>query len=472
MIDKTVCLAFDFGASSGRLIMSTLIEGKIELEEIYRFSNEPVRVGERFYWDILRLFHEMKTGLKKVASLNVEVSSIGIDTWGVDYGFLDKNDFLLGNPIHYRDNRTDNSLDKIKGKISFKEIYNKTGIQYMNFNTLYQLVSDIEIRENILKEAKSLLFMPDLFNFFLTGKKFNEYTNASTSQMLNAYEKEYDVELLNTLSIPTEILNKIIMPGSIIGNLTKEVSEEVGLPPIPVIAVGSHDTASAVAGTPLKSENSAYLICGTWCLLGMETKEPVINEKALKYNFTNEGGVDGTIRLLKNINGLWLIQELRKSWSRFNESVTFPDIIKAAENAENKSFIIDPNDKRFMNPLNMAEEIKSYCKESNQGSPKDLGEIAMAIYNGLTLEYKGTIDSLEEITGKKIDQINMVGGGIQDKLLCRLTQEKTGKIVFAGPIEASVLGNVLMQLKALGKIDSLEEGRKMIGAGSQIIAIV
>lgn len=468
MCDDIVCLAFDFGASSGRLMMSRFDGKKIELQEIYRFPNEPVRVGERFYWDILRLFHEMKNGLKKAASMKLNISSIGIDTWGVDYGLLDENDNLVSNPIHYRDSRTENILDNIKDKMSFKEIYRRTGIQYLSFNTIYQLISDNEIRQDIFKQAKTLLLIPDFFNFLLTGKKYNEYTDASTSQLINAETKNWDRDLMDKLGIPQHIFQNIIMPGNVVGYLSKEIQEETGLGAIPVISVGSHDTASAVAGTPLNSENSAYLSCGTWSLLGIESDKPIINENALKCNFTNEGGVENTIRFLKNINGLWLIQQLKKSWSENIEAVSFPDIIKAAEDAQNKSFIINPNEQLFMVPLNMADAIKQYCMESGQGTPQGLGEIAIAVYNGLTAEYKNTVQSLESLSGKTIDAINMVGGGIQDTFLCKLTAKVTGKKVYAGPIEASVLGNIIMQLKALGDIESLSKGREIIKKSFEI----
>jgi rhamnulokinase len=462
MNKQIINLAFDFGASSGRLMMSRFDGKTIKIEEIYRFENEPVRIGKRLYWDILRLFHEMKNGLKKAASMNLEISSIGIDTWGIDYGLLDKNDNLLSNPLHYRDNRTENVLEHIDNIVTFEEIYKSTGIQYLNFNTIYQLISDKEIRGDLLKEAKSLLLITDLLNFFLTGKRYNEYTNASTTQMVNANDKQWDYKLLEKLDIPHSLLQKIIMPGNIIGYLTEEIQEEIGIGAIPVVAVGSHDTASAVAGTPLIDQNSAYLICGTWCLLGMETNKPIINENSLKYNFTNEGGVDNTIRFLKNINGLWLIQQLRKSWSDYVHPVSFSEIIEASMNVEKKHYVVDPNNEKFMAPLNMVEAIKEYCIEKGQGTPENLGEIAIAAYNGLTEEYKSVVDSLEKTIGKTIDTINMVGGGIQDRLLCTLTAQVTGKKVIAGPIEASALGNVIMQLKALGELKNLEEGRKII----------
>jgi rhamnulokinase len=457
-----VILSFDFGASSGRAIISKFDGHKIELEEVHRFSNEPVLIGGHLYWDFLRLFNELKIGIKKAKAKYTDISSIGIDTWGVDYGLLDENDNLISNPIHYRDIRTNNIIKDIEMLVPFKEIYNSTGIQYLQFNTLYQLYSDFKYRNNLLTQAKTLLFIPDLFNFYLTGNKYNEYTEASTSQMLRTQSKNWDFNLLDKLGLPSGILQDIILPGEVWGNLNKEIQEELEVESIPVIAVGSHDTASAVAGIPLECENSVYLICGTWSLLGIESKEPIINDVSLKQNFTNEGGVCGTIRFLKNINGLWILQQLKKAWCERDYEISFPDIIKAAKIAKNNKFMIDPNDATFMAPLNIVEEIKNYCEKNGQGTPSGLGEIAISVYNGLTNEFKKTIQNLEEITGNVVQIINLVGGGIQDELLCQLTADVTGKRVITGPLEASIFGNAIIQLKALGAIKSLEEGRKII----------
>ena len=462
MKSEIYSLAFDFGASSGRAILGRFDGKKIELEEIYRFTNEPVRMGKHFYWDFLRLFYELKNGLKKAASKGLKISSIGIDTWGVDYGLLDENGYLLSNPMHYRDIRTDNIIKDIEGIIPYQEIYSITGIQYMYFNTLYQLYADYKYRPNILKQAKTLLFMPDLFNFYLTGNKYSEYTEASTSQMMDAVKKTWAKEMLEKLQLPTGILQDIISPGSIYGILSREIQEEVGLLDVPVIAVGSHDTASAVAGTPLEGENTVFLSSGTWSLFGIESDKPIINEDSLKYNFTNEGGVCDTIRFLKNITGLWIIQQLRSSWSEHVSNVSFPNIIDAAKNAVHSHFIIDPNHESFVAPINMADAIISYCKENGQGTPENLGEIAIAVYNGLAKEYKKVSRSLEEIIGRKIETINIIGGGIQDEYLCQLTADATGRKVLAGPVEASAYGNIIMQLMAIGEIKSLSEGRQII----------
>lgn len=455
-------LAADFGASSGRVILGKFDGKKIELEEIYRFPNEPVRMGKRFYWDFPRLFHELKNGLKKAAGEGIEISGIGIDTWGVDYGLLDKNGELISNPIHYRDNRTEDILDDIAKTVPLEEIYNVTGIQFIQINTLCQLYADLKSRSEILEKADALLFIPDLFNFFLTGEKYNEYTIASTSQMLDVFKKTWAVEMLGRMSLPAKFLQKIIMPGNIIGRLIQDVRAEVGLPDIPVMSVGSHDTASAVAATPLEGENCAYLSSGTWSLLGIESKEPIVNEKSLKENFTNEGGLEGRIRFLKNINGLWMIQQLKKHWQEKGIDLGYSEISKAAAEAKNDSFVIDPNDKSFLAPLDMAFAVQQYCKNAGQGEPKDIGEIARAVYNGLVREYKARISALEDITGRSIDVINMVGGGIQDEFLCRLTAEITGKTVLAGPVEATSLGNILAQLIALGEIKDLSQGREIV----------
>lgn len=462
MKEEIYTLAFDFGASSGRLMLSKYDGEKITIEEIYRFPNEPVRMGGRLYWDFLRLFHELKNGLRIAASKGIQIHSIGIDTWGVDYGLLDKNDELIFNPVHYRDSRTNGVLEIIENVIPFEEIYKMTGIQFLEFNTIFQLYVDLKSRKELLNEAKTLLFMPDLFNFYLTGEKYNEYTIASTSQMLNAWKKDWAYDLIDKLQLPKNILQTIIMPGKIIGYLSKEIQEETGLKNIPVIAVGSHDTASAVAGTPLENDNSVYLSCGTWSLLGVESDSPIINEKSLKYNFTNEGGVEGRIRFLKNINGLWIIQQLKKNLEERGIIMHFSEISKLASQSGNNKFIINPDDKLFMSPPDMIEAIKTYCVKTEQGKPEEIADIARAAYNGITKQYQINIYHIEDIIGRNIEIINMVGGGIQDKFLCELTANMTGKKVVTGPVEAAIFGNIMVQLIALGFIKDLEEGRKII----------
>lgn len=455
-------LAFDFGASSGRAILVKIEKDFIDIEEIHRFPNEPVFLGDKYFWDFPRLLNETKTALKKLVASGTKITSIGIDTWGVDYGLLDKENNLIGMPMHYRDERNYEGIKEVEKKIDLESLYLRTGISNNTFNTAFQLVGDRLKRNIILENADSLLFMPDLFAYYLTNEKKNEFTIASTSGLLDMKNRTWDKELINALGIPKHIFNEIIEPGEVYGYLTDEIMDETGVDKVPVIAIGGHDTASAVAGTPFKDKGNAFLSSGTWSLLGLEIDSPIINKDTFKASLTNEGGVGNKIRLLKNINGTWLLQQLRKNWCEFHEEIGFPDIIREARKYEDCTFAVNTNDPRLMNTKNMIKSIKEYCIEHGQGEPTELGEIAMAIYNGLTSEYKATIEELEEISGREIPGINVVGGGIQDKFLCELTMKKTGKTLIAGPIEAAVLGNVMMQAIANKEIESIEEGRELI----------
>jgi len=455
-------LAFDLGASSGRLMLSAFDGETIDLRELHRFPNEPVTINGRLIWDIYRLFFEMKEGLKKAAALGLPYSGIGIDTWGVDYGLLDAGGNLLGAALNYRDTRTATSMEEVSHIVPLAEIYRSTGIQFMNFNTLFQLHADKQMRPVAYANAAKFLMVPDLLAYFLCGTAICEYTNASTTQLLDAAARDWDYTLIERLGLRRDLLPPLTFPGTVIGTLTEDVQKETGLGAIPIIAVGSHDTASAVAGTPLEDANAAYLSCGTWSLLGVEIDEPIISSDSFDCNFTNEGGAENKIRFLKNINGLWILQQLRKSWNAAHgENLGFGDIVNAARNAQNKAFVIDPSDPIFIAPLNMAAEITSFCART-QGTPNGIGELAMAVYNGLTREYKTHLATLEHLVGHPITTVNMIGGGIQDTLLCEMTAQVTGRTIIAGPIEGSVLGNVLMQLKAGGHIASLDEGRKSI----------
>ena len=455
-------LAFDFGASSGRAILVKIEKDYIDMKEIHRFPNEPVFLGDKYVWDFPRLLNETKTALKKVVASGTKITSIGIDTWGVDYGLLDKDNNLIGMPMHYRDERNYEGVKEVEKKIDLESLYLRTGISNNTFNTAFQLVGDRLKRNTILENSDSLLFMPDLFAYYLTNEKKNEFTIASTSGLLDMKNRTWDKELINALGIPENIFNDIIEPGETYGYLTDEVMDETGIDKVPVIAIGGHDTASAVAGTPFKNKGNAFLSSGTWSLLGLEIDSPIISEETFKASLTNEGGVGNKIRLLKNINGTWLLQQLRKNWCEFHEEIGFPDIIREAKKYEDCTFKVNTNDPRLMNTKNMIKSIKEYCIEHGQGEPTELGEIAMAIYNGLTSEYKATIEELEEISGREIPGINVVGGGIQDKFLCELTMKRTGKTLIAGPIEAAVLGNVMIQAIANNEIESIEEGRELI----------
>ncbi|VBB06597.1 Hypothetical protein LUCI_1833 [Lucifera butyrica] len=456
-------VAADFGASGGRIMLGEYNGRNLRLEEVHRFANEPVMLGKTLYWDFLRLLLEFKRGLTLTGIRRKNISSIGIDTWGVDYGLLDRRDELIGNPYHYRDQRTENIGREITDNfISWEKLYAKTGVQYLPFNTLFQLYADKKYRGSLLEQAESLLFLPDLFAFYLTGHKYNEYTVASTSQLLNAGTAGWDPDLLQAVGLPGKILQTLIRPGQVTGILTRAVQAETGLGAVPVIAVGSHDTASAVAATPLATAQSAYLSCGTWSLLGVERDRPLMNALSRQNNFTNEGGVEGKIRFLKNVTGLWIIQQLRKHWTENGEEIGFPAISKQAAAAKNNRFVIDPDADVFRAPADMAAAIRDYCGDHGQGIPRTIGELAIAAYHGITGQYKQVIDGLEAILGYRIDAIHMVGGGIQDGFLCQLTADVTGKTVLAGPVEASVLGNILLQLIAAGEVKNLAEGRELI----------
>ncbi len=451
--------AFDLGASGGRLMLGKWDGRVLTLEEIHRFANEPVLINGTLYWDAPRLLHEIKAGLKKTAGRPLR--GIGIDTWGVDYGLLDARGQLLSLPIHYRDGRTVKFNERFKE--NWRGLYARTGIQDMSHNTLYQLQADAEIRPGVLGLARRLLFMPDLFTYFLTGEAVWEYTIASTSQLLNAVTKDWDAETFAKAGLDSArgLLGEITPPCTVVGGLLDEILAETGVNgDVKAVAVGGHDTASAVAGTPLVSVNGAYLSCGTWSLLGAELDEPRLTETSRELNFTNEGGLGGKIRYLKNINGLWLIQRLLASCG--DKKMSFAELSNAAEAAGNANFVVEPNDPAFANPQNMYEAVREYCREHGQGEPESVGEAAAAVYNGLTREYANVIAGLETSLGAKVNTLHMVGGGIRDKYLCRLTAKTIGRPVLAGPVEASALGNVLGQMIGLGDIKNLTEGREII----------
>lgn len=457
-------LAFDLGASSGRAILGRYDGKTIALEEVHKFSNGPDQIHGNLYWDMLRLFSEIKKGLQKAMQLtDNQIASVAVDTWGVDYGVLDQGENLLGQTFHYRDKRTDGLLDEIFNKVSPAAIYQKTGIQFMQLNTIVQLYADRKYRPWVLDNAKSLLFVPDLLNYFLTGQKCNEHTISSTSQLFDPTEACWAKELFTALDIPLDIMSPLIFPGDTVGQMTAGLKEELGVKAdLPVIAVGSHDTASAVAATPLHSTRDAYLSSGTWSLLGMELEAPIINEHSLKENFTNECGVGNTVRFLKNISGLWLIQECKRSWDRAGLNISYDQITQAAAAAQPFKCSVDPNDARFLSPSDMPTAIREYCQSTNQPQPEDYGEMARCIYESLAKSYETTLGKLEGLVGHTVDTIHMVGGGIQAELLCQFTADSTRKRVVTGPIEATAMGNMLVQLMAKGEIANLSEGRELV----------
>ena len=457
-------LAFDFGASSGRAMLAKFDGKKIELEEKHRFSNDPVEINGGLYWDALRLFCEIKQGILNCAhSGDGDIDAIGIDTWGVDYGLLDKNDKLLSNPYHYRDTRTDGMYDKAFAVVPKEEIFNETGIAFNWFNTIYQLLASKLEDDSALKEAKTMLFMPDLFNFFLTGKKRTEYTIASTSQMFDSRTYDWAYNLLNKLGIKTDMFADMIYPGEIVGTLKPELAEELGVGEIPVVAVASHDTGSAVASVPVVDDKDfIYISSGTWSLMGVELDAPNVSEDAMKYNFTNEGGVNKTIRFLKNIMGLWLIQECRRQWQREGTLLSFDELEREAREAEPFASLIDPDYPAFQTPGNMPRRIREYCEKTGQKVPQTTGAIIRAIAESLAFRYRSTVEGMEDVTGKKYSVINIVGGGIKDKMICQFTANATNRTVSTGPVEATSIGNIVVQGIAMGAIKDLKEGRQIV----------
>lgn len=457
-------LAFDFGASSGRAMLGSFDGEKISLNEMHRFSNDPVSANGHLYWDVLRLLFEIKAGILKTYNGGYkDISSIGIDTWGVDFGLLDKNGDLIGNPYHYRDNRTEGMIEKASEIAGESYIYEETGIQTIWFNTLYQLLSMKESKSPVLDIAETFLFMPDLLNYFLTGVKTTEFSIASTSQLLNAHNRDWSYGIFEKFGFDKTLFTDIVKSGTIIGKLSDSISHELGVPQVPVIAVASHDTGSAVASVPFEnSENSAYISCGTWSLMGMELSSPCTNEKAAEYNFTNEGGVENTTRFLKNIMGLWIIQECRRQWKREGDEVSFDQLEKEAWQSEGLVSFIDPDDESFATPGNMPRRIREFCKKTNQPVPESKGQIIRCVAQSLALKYRFTIEAMEDVLERKIDVVHMVGGGIKDQMVCQFTANATGKTIKAGPVEATAAGNVIVQLMALGKIESLSRGREII----------
>ena len=464
MSKTTKVLAFDFGASSGRALLFTFDGEKISMEEMHRFSNDPVMVSGTYRWDTMRLFFEIKQGiLNTINNGHKDFEAIGIDTWGVDYGLLDKNGQLIANPYHYRDTRTNGMIEEADKMIGKKYIFDRTGIQFNFFNTIFQLLSMTKNDDPLLKIADKLLFTPDLFNYFLTGEKKNEYTISSTSQLLNPYTKEWDDELIEKIGIDKNLFCDIIKPGEVVGMLTDDICEELGCPKVPVIAVGSHDTASAVASVPATGGyDYAYISTGTWALLGVESDEPVISEKSFEYDFTNEGGVENKIRFLKNIMGLWIIQESRRQWKREGKDFSFNDLEQAAWKAEPFQSFINPDDEAFAGPGNMPKRIREYCEKTGQKVPENEGEIIRCAAQSIAMKCAYAVKGMEDTLGKNLDVIHMVGGGIKDTMVCTLISCATGKKVVAGPVEATGTGNALMQLMALGKLSSLEEARKVV----------
>ena len=460
-------LAFDFGASGGRAVIVGLDGNKLKLDEVHRFSNDPVMLGGTFYWDVLRLFFEIKQGLVK-ARLAGGFDSVAINTWGVDFGLLDENGEMLQNPVHYRDTRTRGMLKESEKYISNKELYLKTGNQLMEINTAFQLLALKEKKPELLRRAKRLLFMPDLLGYFLTGKQVSEYSIASTSQLFDQQKGDWNYEVIDALGFDRGLFAPIVGSGTVIGQLSDDICEELGLPKVPVIAACGHDTQDAAAAVPTDKKDFAFLSCGTWSLLGTELDEPLINETTQSLNLTNEGGFGGTTTLLNNIIGLWLIQESRRQWQREGKNYTFADMEKMALESKALKCLIDPDYPDFSVAGDIPKRIREYCKATGQTVPETDGEVVRCIYESLALKYEWTLRRLERSTGKRYDTLYIVGGGTKDGLLCQTAADCLNINVSAGPVEATVLGNAAIQLITLGEIADIRRAREIISGSEQI----
>ncbi len=454
-------LAFDLGAESGRAMLGSLDGGSLSLEELHRFPNTPVRILSSLHWDALRLFHEICQGLAVAGrERRLALDGIGVDTWGVDFALLGAGGSLCGNPRHYRDARNNSMLEKVLGIIPREEIFAHTGIQFMQINSLIQLYAMKAAADPALESARTLLMMPDLFNYWLTGVARNEVTIASTSQFYNPREKRWAVELLQKLDLPVGILGKIVQPGKRLGTLLKSIAETAGLSAVPVYATGGHDTASAVAAAPAEGRDWLYISSGTWSLMGAELDEPVIDNRVLEMNLTNEIGAAGKVRLLKNIVGLWLLQECRRAWALEGAEFTYEDLVRQAAGAKPFVAILDPD--AFLEPGDMPQRIADYCKSTGQQAPASSAEISRMILEGLALRYRQVLEMIESVLGRRFAVIHIVGGGSQNQLLNQFVADATGRMVIAGPTEATAIGNVLIQAIGSGALSGLDEARAVV----------
>lgn len=460
-------LAVDFGASGGRVMLGSFDGKKITVEELHRFSNDPVVLGKTMYWDFLRLFHEIKQGLIKSKACG-PIESIGVDTWGVDFGLVDEAGYLLENPVHYRDARVYGMLEESFKRIDRNRFYQITGNQFMEINTAFQLLSLAGSRPELLQRADALLMMPDLFNYYLSGTKCCEYSAASTTQLLDAVKKEWSEEVVDALGLPGRLLQKVVPSGSCLGALRPGICEELGISPMEVIAVAGHDTQCALAAVPTKEKDFIFISCGTWSLFGTELDAPVINEKSTAFNITNEGGVDGKVSFLKNIIGLWLIQESRRQWIREGREYGFGELEKMASAQEGFRSLIDPDAPEFSPAGDVPERIREFCRRTGQPVPETEGAVVRCINESLAMKYRMALEEIRECTGREYPAIHMVGGGTQSALLCQLTANACGCPVYAGPVEATVYGNMAIQLMATGAVKNLQEVRDIVSASEDI----
>ena len=456
-------VAFDLGATSGRTILGSLRDGELALKELTRFPNTILPLGKHYYWNIFSLYEHLCEGLRAAAREGVEITSVGIDTWGVDFAFVGRDGSLLGLPYAYRDPHTDGAPEEYFSKVLPKEeVYGDTGIQIMNFNSLYQLYAMQRDGSSQLAAAERLLFMPDALSYLLTGEMVTEYTIASTSQLLNPRTKRIEPRLLEKMGLSPGLFPLIVMPGHRIGTLRPELAAACGVPELPVVAVAGHDTASAVAAVPAANERFAYLSSGTWSLMGIEVREPFINEQTERYNFTNEGGVEGTTRLLKNITGMWILEQCLRKWKDEGRDYTYPEIVKMATGAAPFRTMIDPDDASFAAPGDMPAAIRAYCERTGQPAPDGDSAMIRAIFESLALKYRFVLDRFRSLAPFEIERLHVIGGGSKNALLNQFTADSLGIPVTAGPSEATAVGNIMLQARAAGCVGTLQEMRTLI----------
>ncbi len=455
-------LAFDLGATSGRAILGTLDGETLDIEEISRFPNPMLPIHGHLHWNIFALYEHILDGLRTAAVKGVRIDSVGIDTWGVDFGLMAQDGSLLGLPYTYRDPRTEGAMERFCAKLPKERIYERTGIQFLPLNTLFQLEAMRRDASPLLDVAGDLLFIPDLLHYLLTGVKKTEYTFATTSQLLNIHSQGWDEELFEALGIDPAIMQEIVPPGSILGTLTDDLARRTGIGPLPVVAVATHDTASAIAAIPAEGEHWAYISSGTWSLVGIESKTPLLDEKSLAFNITNEGGVENRYRVLKNVTGMWLLEECRKRWSEAGQEPSFDVLLDEARQARSLASLIDPDYPAFSNPEHMPDAIAERCRESGEPVPKNRGETVRCILESLALKSRFVLDRLQEASGRSIETVHVIGGGSRNSLLCQFTADATGRPVVAGPVEATAIGNLLVQAMALGRLENLDALRAVV----------
>lgn len=460
-------LAFDCGATSGRAILGSLDGDALDIREIYRFPNKIVQVGGKHYWNIYEIYSHFLNVLSQLGKDGTHIDSIGIDTWGVDFGCIAPDGTLLGLPRSYRDPYTTGIPEEVFGKIPSEELYATCGTQILNFNTIFQLYAQKKEGFAPLLAADKILFLPDLLSYMLTGKMVCEYTDASTSGMMNQKSRELEKSLLEKLGIDPSILLDIVQPGTKVGTLLKSIAEQTGVGEVPVVAVAGHDTASAIAAVPAEDPGFAYLSSGTWSLMGIETESPIVSDRACELNFTNEGGIEGTTRFLKNITGMWLLEQCRKVWEKAGRTYNYAQISDMAA-ASTYSGIIDPDDERFANPVDMEAEILGSLREQGCAAPQGDGDIIRCIYLSLADKYKKVIDILQGFATFKIKKLHVIGGGSANDFLSQLTADTIGMPVVAGPVEATAIGNLLIQAKAAGVISDRWELRRIVAKAFQV----